>query len=65
MSYEVHDGDSPLLREVSCSISNREKVRFSGTWMLVVYWSNVPLFATTMVSVQTSCSYMNYIALSS
>jgi hypothetical protein len=50
VSYEVHEGDSPLLRRVSCSISSREDFGFSGTWMLVVYWFNVPLFDTTMTS---------------
>ena len=50
VSYEVHDGESLLLRRVSCSISSREKFGFRGTWMLVVFWYNVPLFERTMVS---------------
>ena len=44
VSYEVHTGDSPSLNRVSCSISRRENVDFRGTWMLVVFWFNVPVF---------------------
>ena len=49
VSYAVHSADSPLLHRVSCSISSRENVQFRGTWMMVVYWFNVPLFGTSMV----------------
>ena len=50
VSYEVHNDGSALLRQVSCAISSRENINFRGTWMLVVYWFNVPLFERTVVS---------------
>ena len=50
VSYEVHTGNSSLLSQVSNVISSTEAVEFSGTWMLVAYWLDVPLFGQTSVS---------------
>ena len=45
VSYEVHDiSTSPgLLSRVSSFIRQQELNNFSGTWMLVAEWSDVPL----------------------
>ena len=42
VSYEVHGAESLLLREVSDYISSSQNVTFSGTWMMVAYWWDVP-----------------------
>ena len=46
VSYEVHNmTTSPgLLSKVNRHIQQSMQVRFSGTWMLVVEWNNVPQF---------------------
>ena len=50
VSYEIHSGSSFLLTQVSEYISNRERVQFSGTWMVVAYWLDVPeLFSEEVV----------------
>ena len=45
ISYEVHTGSSPLLSRVSDYISSSQSVEFSGTWMLVVDWFDLPLWS--------------------
>ena len=45
VSYEVHTGSSPLLSRVSDYISSSQSVEFSGTWMLVVDWFDLPLWS--------------------
>ena len=50
VSYEVHSGTNSLLNQVSNGISRIEGVEFSGTWMLVAYWLDVPLFSQPLVS---------------
>ena len=55
VSYEVHTGSSPLLSQVSDYISSSQSVEFSGTWMLVAYWLNVPEFGSDKVS-QVDCT---------
>ena len=44
VSYGVFTGDSTLLDEVSNFISISENIQFSGVWMLVAYWNDIPLF---------------------
>ena len=55
VSYEVHTAGSPLLRNVSDYVSSSQSVRFSGTWMMVAYWWDVPeLFLDDTVR-QSTC----------
>ena len=55
VSYEVHTTGSPLLRNVSDYISSNQHVRFTGTWMMVAYWWDVPeLFLNNTVR-QSTC----------
>ena len=50
VSYEIHPKSSPLLTQVSEYISNRESVQFTGNWMMVAYWLDVPeLFSEDVV----------------
>ena len=42
--YEVHERSSALLQRVSDFISRDQNVEFSGVWMLVVFWLDVPEF---------------------
>ena len=48
MVYEVHVNGSQLER-VSLAVSEKEGVAFEGTWMLVVYWNDVPAYQSTQV----------------
>ena len=41
VSYEVHNGSSGHLQEISNLISENECVSFTGTWMLLVEWRDV------------------------
>ena len=51
VSYEVHTGNTSLLQQVSDYISSNQSVEFSGTWMIVAYWWDVPeLFLDDTVS---------------
>ena len=60
VSYEVHGAESLLLREVSDYISSSQNVTFSGTWMMVAYWWDVPeLFLDD--SVRQSTYILSYI----
>ena len=43
ISYEVHSSGSPISR-VSTFISQQQQVQFSGSWMLLAEWNNVPQF---------------------
>ena len=43
ISFEVHTGSSPLLRQVSQHVSNYRGSQFCGTWMLVADWFAVPV----------------------
>ena len=50
ISYEVHStsaGSSSiaLLNRVSTFISNQKNTQFSGNWMLVASWSQVPAYS--------------------
>lgn len=47
VSYGVFTGESALLDEVSNFISISESIEFSGTWMLVAYWIDVPFFGSS------------------
>ena len=44
VSYEVHEQGSPSLELVSDFISSDLSIEFSGVWMLVAFWQNVPEF---------------------
>ena len=44
--YEVHVNGSQLER-ISLAVSDKEGVAFEGTWMLVVYWNDVPAYQST------------------
>ena len=47
--YEVHTS-GPLLSQVNAFISEEQSVSFSGRWMLVVEWREVPPFGTGEVT---------------
>ncbi len=53
VSYEAHDSSTggDLLDEVSSFVSEEEGVQFSGTWMLVAEWSNVPEWGQPVIVV--------------
>ena len=59
VSYGVFTEDSTLLIEVSDFISQSESVEFSGTWMLVAYWINVPFFGSSDED-EVLVSFSNY-----
>ena len=42
VSYEVHAQDSTSLEDVNAFISRNLSIEFSGVWMLVAFWQNVP-----------------------
>ena len=72
VSYEVHNTSSPLLQQVSDYVSVSQNVSFSGTWMVVAYWWDVPeLFLDDTVStqcvaisrVQYKCTYCPPVSL--
>ena len=53
VSYQVHDNNqSESLSWVSTYISQQQQINFSGTWMLVAEWKDVPEYngATSIVS---------------
>ena len=54
VSYEVFSGDSTQLNEVSDYISQSQCVQFSGTWMLVAEWDDVPPISTNNETVSTN-----------
>jgi len=49
--YRVYEDSEPL-SWVSTYVSQQEQVSFSGTWMLIAEWNNVPQYLgeTTIVS---------------
>ena len=53
ISYEVHNATSggSLLSEVSSFISQREGVEFSGRWMLLIDWREIPPLSSHEVCV--------------
>jgi hypothetical protein len=53
VSYEVFTGDSTQLNEVSEFISQSQCVQFTGTWMLVAEWDDVPPFSTDNETLST------------
>ena len=71
VSYEAHGTNSSLLQQVSDYISVSQSLSFSGTWMMVAYWWDVPeLFLDDTVSTEcvvVSCliqsTYQVYIYL--
>ena len=42
VSYEVHAQGSTSLEDVNAFISRNLSIEFSGVWMLVAFWQNVP-----------------------
>ena len=42
VSYEIHQGGSPMLKLVSDYISSNQSRQFCGTWMMMAYWWDVP-----------------------
>ena len=44
VSYQVHDSTTESLNWVSSYISQHQQIRFTGNWMLVAEWSNVPKY---------------------
>ena len=58
ISYEVHSGSSPVMEAVSMFIKEREGVAFSGTWMLLAEWKEVPLFSGPPTEVCTHHHWM-------
>ena len=44
ISYEVHNTSTSLMSTVSNFIRKTQQNEFSGTWMLVAEWSNVPQY---------------------
>ena len=53
VSYEAHGTNSSLLQRVSDYISVSQNLSFSGTWMMVAYWWDVPeLFLDDTVSTE-------------
>ena len=58
VSYEVFTGDSTQLNEVSEFISQSQCVQFTGTWMLVAEWDDVPPFSTDNETVNTTPQYL-------
>ena len=54
ISYEVHTGSSPLLRQVSQLIANNQGSQFCGTWMLVADWLSVPVHGEQFEDVRLS-----------
>lgn len=48
-TYEVHTSTSRHMEQVSNFISNKENELFSGVWMLVAQWTDIPLFGRDQV----------------
>ena len=66
VSYEVHTSGSPLLSQVNTFIDAYNSVVFTGTWMVVAEWKEVPQFphsavdSTSPVSAQSWCNAQLY-----
>ena len=61
VSYEIHSISSLLLTQVSEYISNRESTQFTGNWMVVAYWLDVPeLFSESVVSNTLNPIFLSY-----
>ena len=45
VSYEVHGQRSPLLQDISEFISRNQSTVFSGVWMLIASWRDLPEFS--------------------
>ena len=46
VSYEVFQENNEQLSEVNSFISQAESVEFSGSWMIVAQWDDVPVLGT-------------------
>jgi len=44
VSYEVHSFQSDAMAWVSTFISQQQQVDFTGSWMLIAEWKNVPQY---------------------
>ena len=53
ISYEVHTNVTAggVLSKVSSFISAREGVEFSGRWMLLIDWREIPTFSQPLTAV--------------
>ena len=53
VGYEVHDQNGLFLSQVSDFISRQQRTNFSGQWMVVAEWRDVPEFrgSTSVVSI--------------
>ena len=49
VSYEVHNGSTGLLSHVSAFIRQQQNTDFSGQWMVVAEWTDVPQYGSTSV----------------
>ena len=56
ITYEVHTAEtSPsYMMLVSSFISQQKQVKFSGNWMLVAYWNDVPQFGGSLSAVSSN-----------
>ena len=45
VSYEVHGQGSQLLQDISEFISRDQSIVFSGVWMLIASWRDLPEFS--------------------
>ena len=58
ISYEIHTSSTAAMSLVSTFISQRQQIDFTGTWMLIAYWNNVPRFGRSTSNVSHLKSFM-------
>ena len=54
VSYELHENETDAMGWVNTFISQQQQINFTGSWMLVAEWRNVPAYQGQ----QTEVCYM-------
>ena len=63
ISYEVHTSEtSPeILSLISAFVKQQQQINFSGNWMLVAEWNNVPQYGGSSSDVSYELSIIMFI----
>ena len=63
VSYHIHTSQTESLTWVSTYISQQEQIDFTGTWMLIAEWKNVPEYLGDRSIVSYNVANTSYVKL--
>ena len=65
VSYGVHVQGSSCLQVINNFISRDQEIEFSGVWMLVAFWQNVPevFFEEQVGMIKSTTAFLHFVGV--